>query len=40
LEQGKQALLEAAQPGDLVMTLGAGSVWRAGEDFLEAKADK
>jgi UDP-N-acetylmuramate--alanine ligase len=39
LEQGKEALLEAAQPGDLVMTLGAGSVWRAGEDFLEAMSD-
>jgi UDP-N-acetylmuramate--alanine ligase len=39
IEQGKEALLEAAQPGDLVMTLGAGSVWRAGEDFLEAMRD-
>ncbi len=36
VEQGKQALLDVAQPGDLVMTLGAGNVWRAGEDFLEA----
>jgi hypothetical protein len=26
------------QPGDLVLTLGAGSVWRAGEEFLEAHA--
>ena len=26
------------QPGDLVLTLGAGSVWRAGEEFLEAKS--
>jgi len=37
VEQGKQALLETAQAGDLVMTLGAGNVWRAGEEFLEAK---
>lgn len=36
LEQGKQALLDVAQPGDLVLTLGAGNVWRAGEEFLEA----
>jgi UDP-N-acetylmuramate--alanine ligase len=36
LEHGKEALLEAVLPGDLVMTLGAGNVWRAGEDFLEA----
>jgi UDP-N-acetylmuramate--alanine ligase len=36
VENGKQALLDVAQPGDLVLTLGAGSVWRAGEEFLEA----
>jgi len=36
VEQGKQALLEVVQPGDLVLTLGAGNVWRAGEEFLEA----
>jgi UDP-N-acetylmuramate--alanine ligase len=36
IEQGKQALLDAAQPGDLVITLGAGSVWRPGEEFIEA----
>jgi UDP-N-acetylmuramate--alanine ligase len=36
LEQGKQALIEAVRPGDLVMTLGAGSVWRAGEELIEA----
>ncbi len=38
VDEGERALLETAHPGDLVMTLGAGSVWRAGEDFLEAKA--
>ncbi len=36
IEQGKQALLDAVQPGDLVLTLGAGSVWRPGEEFIEA----
>ncbi len=36
VEQGKQALLDVVQPGDLVLTLGAGNVWRAGEEFLAA----
>jgi len=36
VEQGKDALLEIVSSGDLVMTLGAGNVWRAGEEFLEA----
>jgi UDP-N-acetylmuramate--alanine ligase len=36
VEQGKKALLEVVNAGDLVMTLGAGNVWRAGEEFLEA----
>ncbi|MCI0337802.1 MAG: UDP-N-acetylmuramate--L-alanine ligase [Acidobacteria bacterium] len=40
VEQGKEALLEIAHPGDLVMTLGAGSVWRASDGFLEAMTDK
>lgn len=35
VENGKQALLEVVRPGDLVLTLGAGSVWRAGEEFLD-----
>ncbi len=35
IEQGKQALIDVAQPGDLVLTLGAGNIWRAGEDFLK-----
>jgi hypothetical protein len=30
-----EALLAAARPGDLVLTLGAGSVWQAGERVLE-----
>jgi UDP-N-acetylmuramate--alanine ligase len=36
VEQGKQALLDTVEPGDLALTLGAGNVWRAGEEFLEA----
>ena len=34
VEQGAQAFAEVAQPGDLALTLGAGSVWKAGEEFL------
>ena len=30
------ALIELTRPGDLVLTLGAGNVWRAGEEFLTA----
>jgi len=35
VERGAEELATAAQPGDLVLTLGAGSVWKAGEEFLE-----
>ncbi len=28
-------LSETVQPGDLLLTLGAGSVWKVGENFLE-----
>jgi UDP-N-acetylmuramate--alanine ligase len=34
IDRGVEALLEAAQDGDLVLTLGAGSVWQAGEKVL------
>jgi UDP-N-acetylmuramate--alanine ligase len=34
LDRGVEALLGAAQDGDLVLTLGAGSVWQAGEKVL------
>lgn len=34
VEQGAQAIADVAQPNDLVLTLGAGSVWKAGEEFL------
>lgn len=36
VEDGKQALLDVIEPGDLALTLGAGNVWRAGEELLEA----
>ncbi len=34
VEQGAQAIANVVQPNDLVLTLGAGSVWKAGEEFL------
>ena len=40
IENGAKALLDAAQSGDLVLTLGAGSVWRVGEEFMAAKQAK
>ncbi len=39
IEKGAEALLSVMQPGDLVLTLGAGNVWRAGEELL-AEAEK
>lgn len=38
VERGALALAEVVQPGDLVLTLGAGNGWRAGEEFLETRA--
>ncbi len=35
LDQAVEAVLRDAQPGDLVMTLGAGSVWQAGDRILD-----
>ena len=35
IDRGVEALLEVAEPGDLVLTLGAGNVWQAGEKLLE-----
>ena len=35
LDGGVEALLRVAADGDLVLTLGAGNVWQAGEKFLE-----
>ena len=34
LDRGVEALLGVAQEGDAVLTLGAGSVWQAGEKVL------
>jgi UDP-N-acetylmuramate--alanine ligase len=34
IERGVDALLQVAQDGDLVMTLGAGNVWQAGDLVL------
>ena len=34
LERGVDALVEAAREGDLVLTLGAGNVWQAGDAVL------
>lgn len=31
---------ERARPGDVILTLGAGSIWRAGETILERLADR
>ena len=35
LDAGVDALLRAAGEGDLILTLGAGNVWQAGEKILE-----
>ncbi|PWU01191.1 MAG: UDP-N-acetylmuramate--L-alanine ligase [Terriglobia bacterium] len=35
LDKGVEALLQVAQEGDLVLTLGAGNVWQAGEKVLD-----
>jgi UDP-N-acetylmuramate--alanine ligase len=34
MDRGVEAMLGAARDGDLVLTLGAGSVWQAGEKVL------
>jgi UDP-N-acetylmuramate--alanine ligase len=40
MENGIEALLAAAQEGDLVLTLGAGSVSQAGEKILRRLREK
>jgi UDP-N-acetylmuramate--alanine ligase len=35
MEQAIDAVVREAQPGDLIMTLGAGNVWQAGDRILE-----
>ncbi|MGB9589419.1 MAG: glutamate ligase domain-containing protein, partial [Candidatus Hydrothermia bacterium] len=37
IEEGEdvlEVLMEALRPGDLLLTLGAGNVWKIGEEFL------
>jgi UDP-N-acetylmuramate--alanine ligase len=34
IDRGVEALLRVAQEGDLVLTLGAGNVWQAGDLVL------
>jgi UDP-N-acetylmuramate--alanine ligase len=36
IEDAVAKLRELVKPGDLVLTLGAGDVWRVGEEILEA----
>ncbi len=34
VEEGAKAIAAVVQPGDLVLTLGAGSIWKVGDEFL------
>jgi UDP-N-acetylmuramate--alanine ligase len=36
MDAGIAAVVAAAKEGDAILTLGAGSVWQAGEKILEA----
>jgi UDP-N-acetylmuramate--alanine ligase len=36
MDRGVEEILEFARPGDLVLTLGAGNVWQAGDAILSA----
>jgi UDP-N-acetylmuramate--alanine ligase len=40
LSNGVESILELASPGDLVLTLGAGNVWQAGDRILERLREK
>ncbi len=40
LANGVESILELASPGDLVLTLGAGNVWQAGDRILERLGEK
>jgi UDP-N-acetylmuramate--L-alanine ligase/UDP-N-acetylenolpyruvoylglucosamine reductase len=40
LEVAEQMLLDDLQPGDLLITMGAGDVWKAGEAVLSALAER
>ena len=37
LEEIKAHLLKETEPGDLVLTMGAGDIFRVGEEFLQAQ---
>jgi UDP-N-acetylmuramate-alanine ligase len=38
LRSATERLVAAARAGDVVLTLGAGSVWAAGEELLRRRA--
>jgi len=40
VEAGASAIAEVMLPGDLVLTLGAGNGWKAGEDLLDLHASR
>lgn len=40
VDQGVEAVVASAEPGDLVLTLGAGNVWQAGDRILERLESK
>lgn len=40
VDQGASALRSVVQPGDLILTLGAGNGWRAGEELLAMLEEK
>lgn len=33
----KEHLLQEALPGDLIITMGAGDIWKVGEEYLQEK---
>jgi UDP-N-acetylmuramate--alanine ligase len=35
MDQAVDAVVKEAEPGDLILTLGAGNVWQAGDRVLE-----
>jgi UDP-N-acetylmuramate--alanine ligase len=39
-DRGIEAILGAAREGDLVLTLGAGNVWQAGDTILAALRER
>jgi UDP-N-acetylmuramate--alanine ligase len=39
MDAGIEQAVAEAQPGDVIITLGAGSIWQAGETILARLAD-